>query len=201
MSFPCQSQPNLTFPNLPSNVCIGQIMHYCHFGLQGHRYSEAADCFYSSNNFTTIITDNIEFLPRLLPIHRIDSIRSLRFVWPMGACSPPRPPSPGTPKGLEFRNNVWVTIWTNLASMKGLRELRVKLQTKPRSWEGMRPDAAVSLLDPVMRVTTPEFFELAVPFSCEGENEWPWRSLPCRIQQYEYVYTRDPPKCRPKHRR
>lgn len=151
------------------------------------RYSETAPLFYTTNEFRTATADNVEFLPRLLPRHRIDSIRSFHFVFWLANRDPPLPPRPGTSKlrkSRYFRYNLWCTIWANLASMKGLRELRVKLRFKPVLWRPMTADEAIVLLAPIMRVTTPEFFELSVPFACDGAEMEPWRRLPCRVKQY-----------------
>jgi len=69
--------------------------------------------------------------------------------------------------------------------MKGLQELRVELRFEPLPWRQMTADETAVLLAPIMHVTTPEFFELSVPFSCNGPYMEPWRALPCRINQYD----------------
>lgn len=84
---------------------------------------------------------------------------------------------------------MWVTIWANLASMKGLRDLRVKLNvlnTSHSKWENMTANEAASLLDPVMRLTTPTFFEITVPFPFRVDEDL-WKALPCQVQRCEYV--------------
>jgi len=65
--------------------------------------------------------------------------------------------------------------------MEGLRELRVKLLARPGQWGAMTAAQMAILVEPIMHVTTPELFELTVPFSRKGEDKRPWRSLPCRL--------------------
>jgi hypothetical protein len=151
---------------------------------------EASDIFYSTNSFTTAHRDHIEYLPRFLPKSRIDTIHSLRFVWPIWGGPPLQTPNYLPEKGLDHKYKFWVTTWANIANMEGLRVLRVRLRVYPPSWEKLSTSDTTDLLEPVRRVTVPKTFDLIVPFNVTGDDERfePWKSLPCKIHKCESAW-------------
>jgi len=141
-------------------------------------YSEAIYHLYADNDFVTIYPEFVHDLPQILRPQRINAIRSLRFKW-YNIYSPPFPsPFPG----MQAKNTYWTTIWKNLADMKDLRKLRVKLIVGGPEWEDMKSQDADALLEPITAVTTPKNFELSLPFENKSDNQ-PWESLPCRIRR------------------
>jgi hypothetical protein len=176
---------------LSPDVGITKIIPTFQNHSQDYRYLEAADHFYSGNNFTTNIADNIEFMPRLLLRSRIDTIRSLRFIWTILGDPPfplfdwnkidkPRPA--GSKNGIRFKRKMWVTTWANLAGMSSLRDLRVTLEVERYKWWSMENWEEVAVLEPLMSVTTPEFFELTVPMARKADDG-PWDALPCVVRR------------------
>ncbi len=111
-------------------------------------------------------------------------MRSLRFQWRLPGRPPLRPISGPSLAGRHYKYEVWTRIWHHLASMKGLQELHVKLDiVHPdcEGWAGLSEAEAAALLEPLMSVTTPEVFELSVPFRCKPV-EGPWGDLPCQFR-------------------
>jgi hypothetical protein len=136
--------------------------------------------------------DTIEFMLRLLPRSRIDTIRSLRFVWTILG-DPPFPlfnRQTIHKKGIRFKRKMWVTTWANLAGMKSLRELRVTLDVAGNrsKWQSMENWEEVAVLEPIMGVTTPEFFELTVPLARKADDG-AWDALPCVVRRQELAST------------
>jgi hypothetical protein len=146
------------------------------------RYSEAIHHLYASNSFVTIDSTFVLYLPRLFLPQRIACIRSFRFKWDRiwgPASYDEEDPLKRRPNYLRVS---WNTIWKNLAEMRGLNELRVKLiVVDHRAWENIGKEKAIALFEPVMEVTSPSFFELVLPFACKSD-EAPWNALPCHIR-------------------
>ncbi|KAI9845111.1 MAG: hypothetical protein M1838_001900 [Thelocarpon superellum] len=136
-------------------------------------YAEAIDLLYASNQFELGNPDCLERLPRLLLPQRMHAIRRLRFTWHLS-----EPPFCG---GSRYKDTVWTIIWQVLASMKGLRELQVELQIAC-VWRMHWLTQERKLLEPVKAVTTPDVFELTLPFTIEA-RDITLRELPCIIQQ------------------
>jgi hypothetical protein len=146
-----------------------------------HRYSEAIDLLYSTNQFVVTHADIIEFMPRLLLPQRINAIQSLYFDWRIRG-SPPCPITDSSPnEDNDLKSRTWTTIWKNLAGMEGLRELYVDLYVDHTRWDIIRTADTSSLVKPIMAVTAPRYFELRLPFTCRLDKEL-WEGLPCQIK-------------------
>ena len=147
------------------------------------RYDEAIDYLYSSNAFVAARHDIIQFLPDLLLPRHMHTIRSLRFTWHNLTAPPPFPDARVDPRKYHV---VWNTIWHNLASMEGLRDLHVKLVVTARLWENLSEEKTRDLIAPIMEVTRPKHFILSLPFRenlRDGEKVDLWSELPCTIRR------------------
>lgn len=80
----------------------------------------------------------------------------------------------------------WYDVWESLASMPGLRRLKVKLITRTTPGAKWRRDET-KVLQPVAKVTRPEDFELVLPWPADESDEPALQKLPCRISRYEFV--------------
>jgi hypothetical protein len=146
-----------------------------------HRYSEAIDLLYSSNQFVVTHADIIEFMPRLLLPQRINAIQSLYFDWRIRGSPPYHVTDSSSNEGNDPKSRAWTTIWKNLADMEGLRELYVDLYVDHTQWDIIRTADTSSMVKPIMAVIAPRYFELRLPFTCQSGKEL-WEGLPCQIK-------------------
>ena len=115
---------------------------------------------YSCNEFDVRWEDSIRSLPRYFLPQRLNRIRILYLTWRV----------PLVPREDELNeNNVWLEVWQVVASMQGLRELHVHLESHHHSrlsWtEWFLNDVEdFTLLGPVQGVTRPDVFDLLLPF-------------------------------------
>lgn len=178
------------------------MMLYSNSG-DNNRYCEAIDYLYSSNTFVTSDIDVIEYLPLVLLPQRIYAIRSLRFKWGISDYPPFEVPAGYEgPIWDEFacRHDRWETVWHNLAMMRNLRSLCVRLVVSPHFWGTLNRESARLLLKPIINVKATESFILILPFPAMREgmqpvnispwsakNGWegvdPWDELPCTIRR------------------
>jgi hypothetical protein len=142
--------------------------------LSDHRYSEAINILYSGNTFIVRAPDILSHLPRMLLPRRLNSIRSLRFYYILGAPPSVHPPSrqPHNAKELKKlknRNNyyrkTWFMNWKTLAEMEGLMKLTVELDIAGGGADGMW---TVEDLEVVKSVTKPEKLSLILPETMVG---------------------------------
>jgi hypothetical protein len=146
-----------------------------------HRYSEAINLLYSSNQFVVANDDIVEFMPRILLPRRINALQSLYFDWRIRG-SPPYPRNNSSSnEGIDLKIRTWTTIWKNLADMEGLRKLYVDLYVDHTLWDTIRTADTSLLVKPIMAVTAPRYFELRLPFTCRLGKEL-WEELPCQIK-------------------
>ena len=120
-------------------------------------YSEAIDILYSHNIFSFDYVNNILMLPRSMLAHRLNLINSVQFsLWYGG----------GTyVTGERFEAHEWEVCWRIIASMQGLRELRVTIKL-PFILHG--PHVPLKhILDPLRAVKGTKIFEVSVPGSEE----------------------------------
>ncbi|KAI9844220.1 MAG: hypothetical protein M1837_005726 [Sclerophora amabilis] len=126
-----------------------------------HVYTEAINILYSENVFDFKHLYTIFDLSSTIPSHRFNSIRSIQLAWhfevPIASRDVPQPHDPAT----------WKKAWQLLASMKGLRLLRVDLRGSFH-WH-MQP--RMDVLMPLCEVKQTEAFEVNVPFDPEDIDE------------------------------
>lgn len=144
------------------------------------RYSEAISILYAKNQFTTVDSYSMEFLPQCLLTHRFSTIASFSHQWLCGDRGLPKAPTPAHPKpGLGFET--WVLDWQIIASMEGLKRLVFTGYGSIKSWRRLGEEQNISLLAPIMAVTAPQHFKLRLPFACDSSKA-PWKHLPCKIE-------------------
>jgi hypothetical protein len=125
----------------------------------------------------------VQYLPMLILPQRLHAIQIFRFFWR-------HPGGPAFPPGIEDGNFelqnvkflVWKETWRSLASMQGLKELRIKFFIDGGEWEAIAKEKAVALMAPIMELTGLEVFEWVLPFRCLGPME-PWDALPCEVRR------------------
>jgi len=83
---------------------------------------------------------------------------------------------------------MWVTPWASLAGMKNLRDLRITLDVDRYKWQRIENWQEIEVLEPLMSVTTPQFFELVVLMARNPDNG-PWEALPCAVRRREILPT------------
>jgi len=160
-------------------------------------YSEAVRYLYSSNIFVINDATILQRLPSLLPQPRQNSIASLHFCYVL-----PLPPlsdsSPAVCEEWAQRRERWDGVWSDLASLEGLRELYVKLAVMDLEWGTVDEESLRMLLEPVRKVTRPRTFVLGLPCrpmvwnarkpvpmfpwsAGTGESMDLWEELPCTV--------------------
>ena len=142
---------------------LGMVLTIC-------SYSEAINLLYSESTFNFHGPECIIKLPRLLLPQRINAIRDLDFVWLLRD-----PPASSKPTHRDWRE--WSEVWEEIARMRGLKKLHVKLVVAVlHSFRWARNEAR--LLQVVASVTQPAQFLLTVPWSSSGQD---LDGLPCQI--------------------
>ena len=125
-------------------------------------YTEAIDIPYSTNEFHFVDTEHlIHFSTTILP-QRLDAIRSVR-VWTMFAFHPlysTKDPQEALPPPQD--EATWERFCGVLASLTGLRELRVELMTSKFWNHAMRVDCEERMLKPLWDVRSSAMWELVV---------------------------------------
>lgn len=66
-------------------------------------------------------------------------------------------------KLLLYKNRVWNEVWQALASMKGLRYLRVQLKVEKRHWQSLETEIEEAILHPIRSIKVPGQFDLILP--------------------------------------
>ena len=122
-------------------------------------------------------------LPQLLLPQRINAIRALEFDWYL---ENKVPIYTDIKDKKHFRNyeREWCMIWQTLASMSGLRTLRVKLdiaKVSQRRWKVCES----TVLQSAAAVTAPRDFELALPWASRFQDP-AINTLPCRVTKFEF---------------
>ena len=146
-------------------------------------YSEAINILYSTNAFYTHSRWCMMYLPQLLLPQRLNAIRSLDFEWYLTRKIPRYPDIKDMQhfRGCEVE---WYMIWQTLASMSGLRTLRVKLGVieASKKWWAIRE---AEVLQSAAMVTTPGDFELVLPWVSRFHDP-ALNTLPCRVSKFEF---------------
>jgi len=168
-------------------------------GCLQNRYIEAIPYLYSANTFVISNSDIMEYLPRLLLPQRIDVIRSIIFYWHvyLNPRQVLEQESQETDPCFIGLPGTWNATWANIAAMKSLRILHVKIEVMELFWESLNQDTATRLLQPIKQVVVPKEFVLTLPFpamtnlpprenfSWAAVDGWegrdPWEDLPCTI--------------------
>ncbi|OAK95329.1 hypothetical protein IQ06DRAFT_284192 [Phaeosphaeriaceae sp. SRC1lsM3a] len=129
-------------------------------------YAEAVPHLYRSHAFSLLHSTHLLYLPTRIPQPRIETIRALRLRWAIRGLPQLRR---GPSQRLAYREDTanWERGWAIIAGMAGLRDLYVAIiDPSPQViWERNWIELEQQLLEPVKKVTAPEWFELTLPFS------------------------------------
>ncbi|MCJ1261623.1 hypothetical protein MMC22_001489 [Lobaria immixta] len=145
------------------------------------RYSEAINILYSCNIFGFPNTNYLIVLPKLLIPPHFNAIRSLNFTMRLEKVCPIYTDLYPSDRGDQLIR-LWASQWKNIASMEGLRELRVRMKV-PFRWRGVWIREQILLLEPLKQITKLKVFVLTLPFQDPAENESALQKLPCQIQR------------------
>jgi hypothetical protein len=127
----------------------------------------------------------MQYLPLFILPQRIDFIHNLTFHWMylpnqifrMLSCE--HEDRKAVQQAANYPH-AWGVIWHNIAAMKGLKILNVKLHVWD-SWANLNEEAAKMLLAPIKEVTVPKTFILSLPFPAMNRgvphtSHYPWES-------------------------
>jgi hypothetical protein len=144
-------------------------------------YSEAIDLLYTQNGFYFNDLDTIWWFASTVLPRRLNVVRFLFIEWDCVCYWIPglRVPPP-------YDRYTWFKVWQIIASMEGLRELRVRLWNGPRMDRGTE----VQVFQPLREVKRPRIFELELPWVCawREEDENPHLGAPFTITRVERDY-------------
>ncbi|EPE31447.1 hypothetical protein GLAREA_12750 [Glarea lozoyensis ATCC 20868] len=171
---------SLSYNVKPWKPPLIELLQTCH-----QIYSETIDLIYECNTFDTTVSNCTRFLPRFLLPQRLNAIRTLRLEWRIlahetffGVDGLEK-----TTKDQLYYQKEWKDTWKCLADMKGLRDLRVKLNFVQYSASILCLES--SFLDPIKEVTAPDVFEVSISrwamggmFYLTGST---WVDLPCKV--------------------
>ncbi|MCJ1434320.1 hypothetical protein MMC27_003687 [Xylographa pallens] len=119
-------------------------------------YTETIPILYTHNEFSfNEQTTLLSFSTLLLP-QRLHAIRSLRLQWYEGSCQG-RWCLPDA--GALHDEVTWIKTWRVIATMRGLRTLRVTIAEFPPCAQ-LSPPQIVRVLQPLKAVTRPQVFEV-----------------------------------------
>jgi len=131
-----------------------------------NRYAESIAILYRENEFQFCRLEVWLYLRRILLPQRINDFRTVRFPWGIQ-----EPPTEGSPE-----QEKWSEVWRVIASLEGLKKLRVEIEPSIRycyDWSL----AEKTLLEDTRKVVRPELFELYLSWGGCGYTF----SLPCKI--------------------
>ncbi|KAI9672947.1 MAG: hypothetical protein M1817_003111 [Caeruleum heppii] len=126
----------------------------------GPRYAESIDLLYSGNHFDVRHLDTVSDLSRTVLPARFRQIRSLALRWDVRI--PLYVPRCEVDE-MKQDEQKWEAFWALLASMQGLRQLRVRLTGDIFPM----PDSHVMLLEQLRQVKQCESFEVTLPWPVE----------------------------------
>ncbi|KAF2643705.1 hypothetical protein P280DRAFT_215033 [Massarina eburnea CBS 473.64] len=129
-------------------------------------YCEAIPHLYTPHIFSLLHVTHLLYLPSRVPQQRLNSIRSLRIRWAIRALPYFRR---GTSNRLAYPEDTanWEKAWAILASMRGLKDLRVVIVDSSRDgiWEAQWLSLEGKLLEVIKRIKGGRFTEVMLPYA------------------------------------
>jgi hypothetical protein len=131
------------------------------------------------------VSSVVEHLPNLMVPARWDSIRTLHFRYGMYECQPMIDQSgSGRVNAHHFAalSRKWVDVWGAVAKMKGLQDLRARIETSWHQHRGIWVLQAKAM-EAIMKVKRPSRFVLVLP--CDvvlDKSSGPVEALPFTVQ-------------------
>lgn len=145
-------------------------------------YTEAIPVLYGDNTFSMPHLESVISLADTILPQRFNSIRSVELGWyfyiPYPLYAPEFQPIDYPPYDIA----TWKRVWSILANMEGLLQLRVDLVGR---WS-LTADEEGRLLGPAMKVQRPRVWEMRVDWQDVGVD-WEAQGAPFRIVRDEMI--------------
>jgi hypothetical protein len=141
------------------------LSSYFEVQLIVNRYSEAVQTLYSKNIFHFYDPGDIRHFGRALLLQRLNEVHSITMDWerPFSIFNPANT----IPRQGNEEWKAWRDTWSIIASMKGLKELRVIL--KSHKLFVVSQARRMKMCVPMMGIQDVRVFELIIPWDDNGD--------------------------------
>jgi hypothetical protein len=149
--------------------------------LTSSRYRESIDLLYTHNVLDINQIFTLLSFHEALPTHRWNTIRALRFyafipynyyAWPGEGAS--------LCHG-RAEDRTWVRTCELLASMKGLRHLKIVIEGFPDDWDEQNLKNVTKFIQPLVKIKVPGTFTVAIPWPSHAAEDAILAAAPFRL--------------------